>query len=170
MNVIDRAGRALLLASLLASAPHAGQAAAARGRADTAGAPLEARVRQRLASVVQSRLSLTEEQMRKLTAVNATLEPRRRDLLARERQARVTLRAELQRGSSADQQRVSAALDDLFRVQRERLDVAEQEQRELAAFMQPSQRAGYAALQEQLRRRVEEMRRKRAGARAPARP
>lgn len=38
------------------------------------------------------------------------------------------------------------------------------EQRAFAAFMTPLQRAKYAALQEQLRRRVETLRRQRAGA------
>lgn len=165
MIAIRLGAPALLLASLLAAAPAAGQAPGPRGRADTSGIPLEARVRQRLATVVQARLALTDVQMKQLAAVNSTFEPRRRDLLARERAARVTLRAELGRGSAADQQRVSTALDEVFRVQRERLDVAEQEQRELAKFMQPSQRAGYAALQEHLRRRIEEMRRKRGLAR-----
>jgi hypothetical protein len=165
VSTIGRRARAVLLASLFAAAPLAAQAPGPRGRVDTSATPLEARVRQRLAAVVQSRLALSDAQMKQLTAVNATFEPRRRDLLARERTARVTLRAELRRGSAADQQRVSTALDEVFKVQRERLDVAEQEQRELAKFMQPSQRAGYAALQEQLRRRIEEMRRRRASAR-----
>ena len=148
-----------LAAVLLATAPQLpAQQAPAR---DTADSALQSRVRQRLAAVVKQRLGLSDDQMRQLGAVNATYESRRRSLMADERQARVAVRAELQRGNQADQKRVEGALADLFRIQRARIDLAEQEQRELAKFMQPSQRAGYLALQEQLRRRVEQMRRRR---------
>ena len=128
---------------------------------DTATGALQARVRQRLAAVMKQRLELTDDQMKQLTAVNASYEARRRTLMGQERDARVTVRGELQRGKQADQKRVEGALTDLFRIQRARIDLAEQEQRDLAKFMQPSQRAGYLALQEQVRRRVEQMRRRR---------
>ena len=128
---------------------------------DTANGALQARVRQRLAAVAKQRLELTDDQMRQLAAVNASYETRRRALMNQEREARVLVRGELQRGKQADQKRVDGALSDLFRIQRARIDLAEQEQRDLAKFMQPSQRAGYLALQEQLRRRVEQMRRRR---------
>jgi hypothetical protein len=145
--------------ALGASTPGAAQQAQSGG--DTANAALQARVRQRLATVVKQRLGLTDDQVRQLAAVNSSYEGRRHDLMVRERQARVLIRQELQRGQSADQKGVDAALTDLFRIQRTRIDLAEQEQRDLAKFMQPSQRAGYLALQEQLRRRVEQMRKRR---------
>lgn len=163
MAIRMRLRRAVMAAAMLAATPVLGQGTPARGASDTASLPLETRVRQRIATVVKARLGLTDEQMRQLAAVNGRIEPRRRDLLARERQARVAVRAELRRGPSADQERIASALDTLFRLQRERIDVAEEEQHELAKFMRPSQRAGYVALQEQLRRRIEEMRRKREG-------
>ena len=157
-------GAALALALLVSTSAAAQQAAPMRG--DSAR-PLEARVRQRVAAVVQQRLALTDEQMRQLTIVNASYETRRRDLLARERASRVAIRQELAKGKDADQKRVQESLDALFRLQRERIDVAEQEQRDLAKFMQPAQRAGYLALQEQLKRRVEDMRARRGN--GPAR-
>jgi len=128
---------------------------------DTATSALQARVRQRLAAVAKQRLELTDDQMRQLTAVNASYEGRRRALMTQEHEARITVRGELQRGKQADQKRVDGALADLFRIQRARIDLAEQEQRDLAKFMQPSQRAGYLALQEQVRRRVDQMRKRR---------
>jgi hypothetical protein len=48
-------------------------------------------------------------------------------------------------------------------VQRRRLELATEEQRELAAIMTPVQRARYLALQETVRRRADEMRRRRGG-------
>ena len=128
---------------------------------DTATSALQARVRQRLAAVAKQRLELTDDQMRQLTAVNASYEPRRRTLMTQEREARVAVRGELQRGKQADQKKVEGALAELFRIQRARIDLAEQEQRDLAKFMQPSQRAGYLALQEQVRRRLDQMRKRR---------
>ena len=128
---------------------------------DTATSALQARVRQRLAAVAKQRLELTDDQMRQLTAVNASYETRRRALMTQERDARVSVRGELQRGKQADQKRVESSLTELFRIQRARIDLAEQEQRDLAKFMQPSQRAGYLALQEQVRRRVDQMRKRR---------
>ena len=158
MNAI----RAIIVGGALAlgtAAPVAAQQA--QPGSDTATAVLQARVRQRLAAVVQERLGLTDDQVRQLAAVNSSYEGRRHDLMVRERQARVLIRQQLQHGQSADQKGVDAALTDLFRIQRTRIDLAEQEQRDLAKFMQPSQRAGYLALQEQLRRRVEQMRKRR---------
>ncbi|HET9683588.1 MAG TPA: hypothetical protein VFP15_05755, partial [Gemmatimonadaceae bacterium] len=64
-------------------------------------------------------------------------------------------------GDRADQNRVAAALDQLLKLQRQRLDTQAEEQEELATFMSPLQRAKYAALQEQVRRRVEALRRAR---------
>jgi hypothetical protein len=50
-----------------------------------------------------------------------------------------------------------------------RVDLQIEEQREFAAFMTPLQRAKYAALQEQLRRRVENLQRQRAESTANSR-
>lgn len=49
-------------------------------------------------------------------------------------------------------------LDDMLRLQRQRFVLHEDEQRELALFLTPVQRAKYFGLQEQMRRRMEEMR------------
>lgn len=150
--------RAVFLGALVMSAtPLAAQQPAPR---DTGrGAALEARVRERIAAVAKQRLRLDDDQLRRLQQVNTTFEPRRRALAGEERDARLVLRAELARNERADNARVDDALKRLFRVQRQRLDLAEQEQGELAKFLQPSQRAGYLALQDQLRRRIDELRR-----------
>ena len=161
MTPMTFARRAALALSVLAATPVLAQQPLS-GRRDSAARPLETRVRQRMAALVKERLALTDDQMRQLAVVNASYETRRRDLIARERESRSAIREELAKGKGADQTRVQAALDSLFRLQRERIDIAEQEQRDLAKFMQPAQRAGYLALQEQLRRRVEEMRGRRA--------
>ena len=147
----------LFSALVIAATPLTAQQPLARDSAR--GAALEARVRERIAAVAKERLRLNDDQLRRLQEVNTTFEPRRRALAVEERDARLVLRSELARNERADNTRVDDALKRLFRVQRQRLDLAEQEQGELAKFLQPSQRAGYLALQDQLRRRIEELRR-----------
>jgi TolA-binding protein len=119
---------------------------------------LEQRVRQRMAAVVQQRLGLTADQMRRLGEVNREMEAQRRTLHQQERDVRIGLRAEVMRGDSANQDRVAGFVDQLIDVQRRRIELLSREQRALASFMTPVQRAKYLALQDQLRRRMEEMR------------
>ena len=122
---------------------------------------LELQFRQRLADVVRRRLNLNDSQMRQLGTVNDRFERDRMRLLRDERQVRQALRAEVLAGDSADQAKVASLLDRALQIQRERLDVTEREQRELSTFMTPLQRAKYFAIQDELRRRMEEMREQR---------
>jgi periplasmic protein CpxP/Spy len=136
-------------------------AEAQRGGSDSVPArrqALEQRVRQRMATVVKERLRLSDDQMRRLGEVNRDMEGQRRLLNEQERDLRVGLRTELMRGDSASQDRVARFVDQLIDVQRRRIDLLSREQRALAAFMTPVQRAQYLAIQDQLRRRMEEMR------------
>lgn len=119
---------------------------------------LERRVRQQMATVVQERLRLNADQMRRLGDVNRDMEAQRRVLNQEERDVRMGLRAEVLRGDSANQDRVARYVDQLIDVQRRRIDLLSREQRALAAFMTPTQRAQYLAIQDQVRRRMEDMR------------
>jgi len=122
---------------------------------------LEQRVRERFATVVRQRVGLSDEQMRRLAEVNQRIEARRRTLVEQERDVRIGLRSEIMAGENANQQRVSQLIDQMLRVQRERVALLEEEQRELSAFMTPVQRARYLAVQDQIRRTIEDMRRRR---------
>jgi hypothetical protein len=145
---------ALALATVsTADAQGGGEQSPARGRE-----ALEQRVRQRMAAVVQQRLRLTADQMRRLGEVNREMESQRRLLNEQERDLRVGLRAEVMRGDSANQERVARHVDQLIDVQRKRIELLAREQRALAAFMTPTQRAQYLAIQDQVRRRMEDMR------------
>ena len=114
----------------------------------------ERRFERRIGRVVQERLRLTDDQMRRLRAVNRGRAQQRQELFAHERDARVAVRREIMRGDSADQRRVAALIDELFTIQRARLELLQAEQRELAEFLSPVQRARYLELQEQVHRRV----------------
>ena len=138
-------------------APLAGQGTARRQQ-------LEARLRQGLWRVTKNRVGLTDEQMTRLAQASRPFDVERRQLAVQEREARLTLRREITAGPSADQQRIATSLDRMLDLQRRRAQLQIDEQRALGAFMTPLQRAKYAALQEQLRRRAENLRRQRMGA------
>lgn len=121
---------------------------------------LEQRLHQRMLEVTRRRLGLTQEQVDKLSATNQRYSAQRRSLAQRERALRLELRAQLRRGDAADQKRVAQLLDQALQAQQERLDIYRKEQSDLAAFLTPVQRAKYLGLQEQLRSRVDELRRR----------
>lgn len=122
---------------------------------------MEQQLRRQLWQLAKRRIGFSDAQMSRLAQTSRRFDERRRALAVEERTHRLTLRRELLADSSADQERVAGALDRLHQLQRERVDVQIAEQREFATFMTPVQRAKYAALQEQLRRRVDALRRQR---------
>ncbi len=131
-------------------------------------AALEGQLRQRIAAVVKERLQLSDAQAQQLQEAERRFELRRRDLMQREERLRRELRQQLSPGVAADQQRVASLLDQIMAVNRERVTMTEQEQRDLARFLTPVQRARYLGLQGELRDRIEGMRR-RGGVRQPRR-
>lgn len=133
----------------------------AQGGADSAQRPLVQALQRRMLEVVQQTLGATDEQMRQLVEVNRKYEGERRTLNQRDREARQTIRAEVLRDSLADQNTVARMLDELVDVQKQRLDVFAREQRDLARFLSPVQRAKYATLQERLRKKVDQLRQQR---------
>ena len=70
----------------------------------------------------------------------------------------MALRRELVDEATANQATVSAQVDRMLGIQRQRLELVEAEQKDLAKFLTPVQRAKFLALQNQMRERVEEMR------------
>jgi periplasmic protein CpxP/Spy len=150
-------GTALALSPLVAEAqrPRADRGAdsgAQRGAA-------EARMRQRLGAMVKERLGLNDEQARKLAETSRRYEAQRRQLMMDERELRLQLRDEMAAGATPDQARVDRALGRMIALQRQRVDLLEREQKELAGFLTPVQRARYLAFQDEARRRVDEARR-----------
>ena len=100
---------------------------------------LEQQFRERSAKVAQQKLGLTDAQ------------------LVQERDTRRQLRVEMTSGNQANQQRVSDLLDNTVRLQKQRIALVEAEQKDLARFLTPVQRARYIALQAQFRKRAQEL-------------
>lgn len=119
---------------------------------------LEARVRLRMAQMLRTQIGLNDEQIRRLQTVNRQFESQRRSLFEQERRTRIELRAAMEIGDSTQQERIGALLDRTVALQRQRLDLIEAEQKELASFLTPLQRARLYGMEEQIRRRAEEMR------------
>jgi hypothetical protein len=141
-----------------------------RGRFRQPGerAQLEQRLRQQLARVVRERLGLNDEQMRRLSDVNQQYDAQRRELLRREFETRRGLRQHLiDTTGPVDENAVAQLLTEQLRIQRSRMDLLEAEQNDLARFLTPSQRAKYLAIQEQMRRQMDQMRGRRNGTDGP---
>jgi hypothetical protein len=151
-----------LCAALLFVVPSS-EAAAQRGRDNRRGdqpnrEQLEQRLRERLANMLRRELGLTDAQMQQLSEVNQRFDVRRRALFQREVANRRALRAEVVRGDTADQSKVDGFITEQFRIERERIDLTEAEQRELGRFLTASQRARYMGIQEQIRRELDQLR------------
>ena len=147
-------------AAMFLSAAHA---TAQPANAVAPGRPaLEQRLRQKMATVMKQRLGLTDAQMTQLEQSNSRFTPQLTRLIASERETRQQLRIELT-SPTPNQDHVSALIDQTISLQKQRVSIVEAEQKDLARFMTPVQRAQYVALQTQFRRRAQEMARQNAG-------
>lgn len=156
----------LVVGLLLSAMPADAQRRRDDDRQPQSRAELEARFRERLRKVMKERVGLNDAQVERLAEINTRFEGRRRTLYMAERDVRVALRRELSSDSAASDSKVADLLDRAIKLQRDRLALFEEEQRELQAFMTPIQRARYWGLQEQLRHQMEEMRERRSNQRS----
>lgn len=166
--------RSLLLAAALSGAGAVVTAAAAQGGPpmgppgsyrgdDPRRAELERLFRERLDRIARERLQLSDEQAVRLREVASRTEDSRRSLRRDETAMRLAMRRELLAGDKADEQKIGELLEQMPRLERRRLELMEQEQKELTRFLSPVQRARYFALQDELRRGMQELQRRRLG-------
>jgi hypothetical protein len=113
-------------------------------------------------SMVRVRVAPTDEQFAKMREVATRHERERREIRMNDGKARVELRS-LLAAPTMNEQRIAEMLDQISRMERQRLDLMEREQKELGKVLSPSQRARYLALQDELRRNMQEMQRNRLG-------
>ncbi|HEX5436911.1 MAG TPA: hypothetical protein VFW98_07120 [Gemmatimonadaceae bacterium] len=124
-------------------------------------AQLDRQLSRRIGAVVRNRLKLTDSTYRRLVATNQKYESQRQQLVQQERATRLGLRAEIMAGDQADQQHLATLLTRLMALEQQRLDLTTREQQDLSEFLTPLQRAQYLGIEEQVRRRVQQLRRKR---------
>ncbi|MEO7521523.1 MAG: hypothetical protein ABIW79_06875 [Gemmatimonas sp.] len=131
---------------------------------------MERRVEARINQIIRTQLALNDEQFSQLRAVSERVEVQRRELRREEMSTRGELRRQLLDTQPADESRIAELLDQLPKLERRRIDLLEQQQRELARFLTPSQRARYFALEDDLRRKLQESQRSRLDGPQPNRP
>ena len=124
---------------------------------------LEKRFTERIDALVKERLRLTDEQQVKLREVASRTEESRRVLRREESVLRTALRNEMTAGEKANEVKVGELLDQMPGLERRKLDLMESEQRDLAKFLTATQRARYFGLQDELRRGMQDLQRRRMG-------
>ena len=122
---------------------------------------LQQQIRRTLWRVTKQRIGFSDEQMLRLERTSQRFDQQRRGLAVEEKAQRVAIRTEVLADSGANQDNIATALERLHAVQQRRLDLQAEEQKEFATFMTPLQRGKFMALQEQVRRRLQELSRAR---------
>lgn len=119
---------------------------------------MERQVRQAIARAVRKQLNLNDEQMGKLQRANGKFEQQQRQLLREEGETRRSLRAAMEDTTAREQNqpKIGQYLDQLVQIQHKRADLLDSEQKELAGFLTPMQRAQFLALRERITRRLQE--------------
>ena len=153
---MTRTIRLTTLALSLSAAPAFGQPVRT-GNTPPNRPALEQQFRERVAGLAQQRIGLSDAQMAQLEQSNARFGPQLNQLAAQERETRRQLRLEMTSPGEPNQQHVSDLLDRALQLQKQRIAIVEAEQKDLARFMTPVQRARYIALQQQFRRRAQEL-------------
>ncbi len=143
--------RILLLLALIAGPARA---------QDTTGQrqALAKQIRQRWKDVVRDRLGLNDVQMRQLQETTRHFNAQRQTLNQEERAIRGEMRDQVTGVTPTDDKHLAAMIDTVLDLQRQRLELTRNEQRELSLFLSPLQRVKYLALQEQLRQQMERLR------------
>lgn len=127
-------------------------------RGNDRGREIEQQLQHRIAAMLKERLSLTDEQVKRLEGVTLKLERERRHVRGEEYRVRMGLRAQLLAKDSASNDSVAVLLDRLPAIERQKIDLMVTEQRELAQFLTPVQRARYMAFQDEIRRNMDRIR------------
>jgi len=118
-------------------------------------------VRERVAARIQQELNLTPDQMRRLRGTVGTYAGRRRDLEARQRLLREALGGQLRPGVAPSPDSVARLTDQLMDVRVRYAESFRAEQREMAQYLDPVQRAKITLLRERLSNRARELHRRR---------
>jgi hypothetical protein len=123
-------------------------------------------VLERWRAQVRSQLELTDTQARRLQATEDRFLERRQTITRRQRAVLQGLRDQLQPGRAANPDSVRRLLDVRAQNRAELAQLEQEEDREIAGYLTPVQRARYQLLRQHLQERIVELRRERRG-RAP---
>jgi hypothetical protein len=132
---------------------------------DADGDPQAARMRQqietRFGAQIQEMLGLTDQQAVLLRATFTTYAPKRRALEREERAIKQALQGQLRPGIAADADSVGKLTDRLLASKVTYAQSFVDEDREMAKYLSPVQRAQFLVMRERLMARIEEVRQQR---------
>ena len=149
----------LSLAVLLAPCLAAQQRDSMSAQSDTAEAGrLRARIESTFTRRVQQDLNLSQDQATKLRTTQERFGTRRRDVMQQQLQRRRALENQMQPGIAANSDSVRKLMDGIQTGRAEMLRIEQDQDREMASYLTPVQRARYQQMREQLMRRVGELR------------
>jgi hypothetical protein len=142
------AAGALILVPVLADAQ--GGAEQRRQQRPPPGAQQGDRIRQ----LMRTQLQLSDAQTARLQESNRRFAERRRSLMDEERQVRLGMRELLCSTDTTRGAEVARALDQLTDLQKRRMAIFDEEQRDLATFLNPYQRARFLGFQDVVQNQV----------------
>jgi Spy/CpxP family protein refolding chaperone len=149
-----------LVLFLLASAVAAAQGPPDRGGRGRRGGPGVGAPRDSVRVAIERRIRAqvrpTDDQMTKLHQIDSRFEGRRTALNREEIKVRRDLRQALMDTVNVNPTRIGQLLDQMIAFPRRRATLMEEEQKDLAGVLTPVQRAKYHAIQEQVRRLIEQ--------------
>ena len=136
---------------------------------------LRAEVERRFAARVKEELQLNEEQATKMRATHDRYAERRRAIMVRQRDLRRALNDQMRPGQAANADSVQKLMDSARAGRLEMLEIEQAEDREMAGYLTPVQRARFQMMRQRFMERVRDVRRGRGGDRmrhreAPGRP
>jgi Spy/CpxP family protein refolding chaperone len=156
--------RFVLVVTLALASTLSAQEPVTPARPDTAEAErLRAQIEERFSQRVQEELRLTPDQAAKLRASQEKFGGQRRTLMRQQIERRRALDDQMQPGVAANADSVKRLMEANQNGRAQMLKLEQDEDREMATYLTPVQRARYQQMREGLMRRVMEMRAQRRG-------
>jgi Spy/CpxP family protein refolding chaperone len=152
MHVMKNGLALLALAGAVAGAQNPERG---RGRREGDGAGMM-QARQAIERLIRNQVQPTDEQMARIRQIDQQYVPRRTQLNREEQQVRRELRQAMLDTANIDQAKIGQLLDRMVAFPGRKAALMEEEQKSLAQVLSPLQRAKFNAIQEQLRRRIEQ--------------
>ena len=131
---------------------------AAQQPSDTAAARLRAQIEQRFTERVQQELKLTSDQATKLRTTQERFGEQRRTLVQQQVERRRALDDQMQPGIAANSDSVRKLMDGIQAGRAQMLKLEQDQDKEMAGYLTPVQRARYQQIRERFMQRVNEMR------------
>lgn len=145
-----------------------GLAPALAGQQDSLAVPdsgererLQQQIEDGFARVVRQQLRLNDDQVTKLRSTEERFRLRRREIMRRQLALRFALNGQMCPGCAADGDSVRRLMDGIDANRGELFRLQQEQDREMAGYLTPVQRAQYQMLRERLVRRLSEVRRER---------